>query len=60
MEPSPERANTTEETFVDRVRAELDQVHDADDAARLETLERVRRELEAELDSSLENNTSGH
>ena len=46
--------------FVDNVRTDLDQADDASDEARLETLERVRGDLEAELDSSLENRTSGH
>lgn len=46
--------------FVDRVRADLDRADDASDEARLEALERIRGDLEAELDSSLENRTTGH
>ena len=49
-----------EDAVVERVRAELDEAQAAGDDTRLETLEKVRRALETELDSSLENGTSGH
>ena len=55
----PER-NDVNNDFVDKVRADLEQADDASDEARLETLERIRGDLEAELDSSLENRTTGH
>lgn len=45
---------------VDKVRAELERADAEEDEARLETLERIRGDLEAELDSSLENGTAGH
>jgi hypothetical protein len=45
---------------VDKVRADLERADAEGDEARLETLERIRGDLEAELDSSLENGTTGH
>ena len=45
---------------VDKVRADLEGADAEGDEARLETLERIRGDLEAELDSSLENGTTGH
>lgn len=45
---------------VDKVRADLERADAEGDEARLETLERIRSDLEAELDSSLENGTTGH
>ena len=45
---------------VDKVRADLERADAEGDEARLETLERIRGDLEAELDSSLENGTAGH
>lgn len=55
MEKTPEN-----DPVVDRVRDELEAVEASDDEARLEALEKVRRDLESELDSSLENGSSGH
>ena len=55
--PQPEVA---EDELVARVRERLDTAESAGDESRLETLEEVRTELEAELDSSLENGTSRH
>lgn len=52
--------STTEDGFVDRVRTDLDQADAEGDEARLETLEKIRGDLEAELDSSLENRSTGH
>jgi hypothetical protein len=45
---------------VEKVRADLERAEAEGDEARLETLERIRGDLEAELDSSLENGTPGH
>ena len=50
----------SESGFVDGVRDELDRAEDEGDETRLETLEKIRGDLEAELDSSLENRTPGH
>lgn len=44
---------------VDKVRADMERADAEGDEARLETLERIRGDLEAELDSSLENGTTG-
>jgi hypothetical protein len=60
MERNLEATPDPEVGFVDTVRADLDRAEDEGDEARLETLERVRGDLEAELDSSLENRTTGH
>ena len=49
-----------EDALLERVRGLLDRAQSSDDEARLETLETVRRDLEAELDSSLENEPSRH
>ena len=49
-----------EDALLDRVRDQLDRAQSSDDEARLETLETLRRDLEAELDSSLENDPSRH
>ena len=57
MESPEER---TDEALLQRVRDELDQAQASDDEARLETLEGLRRDLEAELDSSLENGPTRH
>ena len=50
----------TDEALLDRVRDQLDRAQASDDQVRLETLETLRRDLEAELDSSLENDPSRH
>ena len=60
MERNLEATPDPEAGFVDSVRAELDRADDEGDEERLETLERIRGDLEAELDSSLENRTTGH
>ena len=49
-----------ENALVERIRSELNEAQAAGDEARLATLEKTLRDLEAELDSSLENGTSGH
>lgn len=56
----PGETGGSESGFVDGVREELDRAEDEGDETRLETLEKIRGDLEAELDSSLENRTSGH
>lgn len=48
------------EDLVERVRGDLDRSEADGDEARLETLESIRGDLEAELDSSLENGAPGH
>jgi hypothetical protein len=63
MERPPDPQEPTEakdDELVDRVRSELDGAEGSGDETRLETLEKLRGELESELDSSLENDTSGH
>ena len=50
----------TDDALLDGVRDQLDRAQASDDETRLETLETVRRDLEAELDSSLENDPSRH
>jgi len=50
----------TDEALLDGVRDQLGRAQDADEESRLETLETLRRDLEAELDSSLENDPSRH
>ena len=50
----------TDEELLDGVHEQLDRAQASDDEARLETLEALRRDLEAELDSSLENDPSRH
>ena len=50
----------TDDALLDGVRDQLDRAQASDDEVRLETLETVRRDLEAELDSSLENDPSRH
>ncbi len=63
MERPPEHPEHTEDKdddeLVERVRSELDGAEGSGDETRLETLEKLRGELESELDSSLENDTSG-
>ena len=59
-EPRERPSENGEDTLVERVRAELDEAQAAGDEARLEALEKTRRDLEAELDSSLEDGTAGH
>ena len=46
--------------MLQRVREGLDKAQASDDETRLETLEELRRDLEAELDSSLENGPTRH
>lgn len=60
MERNREAAPDPEIGFVDRVRADLEEADGRGDEERLEALEKVRGDLEAELDSSLENRTTGH
>lgn len=60
MERNPDATPEPQDGFVDRVRGDLDRADGDGDEARLETLERIRGDLEAELDSSLENRTTGH
>ncbi len=61
MERPPEgRDENAEDDLVERVRQELDDAEASGDDARLETLEKVRGELEEELDSSLENGPPRH
>ncbi len=61
MERPPEgRDDNAPDDIVEKVRQELDDAEASGDDARLETLEKVRGELEAELDSSLENGPSRH
>ena len=57
-EPRPEERN--DDALLERVRDQLDRAQASDDEVRLETLETLRRDLEAELDSSLENDPSRH
>jgi hypothetical protein len=61
MERNEERTEAAPDVgSVDKVRADLERADAEGDEARLETLERIRGDLEAELDSSLENGTTGH
>ena len=60
METPRDTPEQVEDAIVDNVRDNLEQAESAGDEARLETLEGIRRDLEAELDSSLENGTPGH
>jgi hypothetical protein len=60
QEPTPDAVPNSEIGFVDRVRSDLDRADAEGDETRLETLEKIRGDLEAELDSSLENRTTGH
>jgi hypothetical protein len=46
--------------LVDEVQRDLDRADQEDDESRLETLEKTRRDLETELDGSLENGSAGH
>ena len=46
--------------LVDEVQRGLDAADGDDDETRLETLEKTRRDLEAELDSSIENGSTRH
>ena len=46
--------------LVDEVQRDLDRADEQDDEARLDALEKTRRDLETELDSSLENGSSRH
>jgi hypothetical protein len=59
MERNQDATPEPQDDFVDRVRGDLDRADGDGDEARLETLERIRGDLEAELDSSLENRTTG-
>ena len=67
LERSPEDPNgptapteRTDDALLQRVRDGLEQAEASDDETRLETLEGLRRDLEAELDSSLENGPARH
>ena len=61
MERSPEHQDTQpEDELVAKARDELDRAEASGDETRLETLEKLRGELEAELDSSLEDDASRH
>jgi len=55
-----ERSQNGTDDAVERVREQLDRAQHSDDETRLETLETLRRDLEAELDSSLENDPPRH
>lgn len=57
MERPEER---TDDALLQGVREGLERAEASDDETRLETLEGIRRDLEAELDSSLENGPSRH
>ncbi|MBW3594425.1 MAG: hypothetical protein KY391_02515 [Actinobacteria bacterium] len=52
--------NAGDDALLERVRDQLDRAQASDDEVRLDTLETLRRDLEAELDSSLENDPSRH
>ena len=61
MERPPEQSDPKpEDELVANARDELDRAEASGDETRLETLEKLRGELEAELDSSLEDDAPRH
>lgn len=58
MERPEDRPEDRDDALLGRVRNQLDRADASNDEVRLETLETLRRDLEAELDSSLENDAS--
>ena len=45
---------------VEQARSDLEAAESSDDATRLEVLEDVRRKLESELETGVENGSAGH